>query len=62
MIDSIKNGNIQIADWISGALARYLEQKELGKECYAILQNNILENGAKELFKDYWINKNLNRK
>lgn len=54
MIDSMKDGNIQIADWISGALARYLEKKELGEECYAILQNNILKNGAKELFKDHW--------
>jgi len=62
MLDSIKNANIQIADWIAGALARYLEKRELGEECYAILQNNILENGARELFKNHWINKNLNHK
>ncbi len=62
MIDSKKDGNIQIVDWISGALARYLEKRELGEECHKILQNNILENGARELFKDHWINKNLNHK
>ena len=62
MIDSKKNGNIQMVDWVAGALARYLERKELGEECYTILKNNILENGGRELFQDYWANKNLNRK
>ncbi len=55
MIDSATNANIQIADWISGALARHLEQKELGQECYQILKNNILGEG-KELFKNDWEN------
>lgn len=55
MIDSTSNANIQIADWISGALARYFENKELGKECYQILKNNILGEG-KELFKNNWEN------
>lgn len=54
--DSTTSANIQIADWISGAIARYLEKKNLGEECYQILKNNILQDG-KELFKDYWENK-----
>lgn len=49
MIDSTANANIQIADWISGALAWYLEKKPLGEECYKIIQNNILS--TKEFFK-----------
>lgn len=48
-IDSTNNINIQIADWISGALARYLEQGKLGKEYFAILKGNIIGEG-KELF------------
>ena len=55
MIDSEQNVNIQISDWIVGALARYLEGKELGDECYQILRNNLLGSG-KELFKDIWDN------
>jgi len=57
MIDSKKNVNIQIADWIVGALGRYLENKNLGDECFQILKNNIISEG-KELFKDYWEEKN----
>ena len=60
MIDSAQNANIQIADWISGALAWFLENKRLGKECYQILKNNLLGTG-KELFKDYWENKFKNK-
>jgi hypothetical protein len=48
-VDSAVNVNIQIADWISGALARYLEKGKLGNEYYAILKENIIGNG-KELF------------
>ena len=48
-VDSAGNVNIQIADWISGALARYLEKGHLGAECFAILKENILGEG-KELF------------
>lgn len=51
MVDSTTNTNIQIADWISGALARYFEKKSLGTEYYQILKNNILGEG-KELFRD----------
>lgn len=49
MVDSTTNSNVQIADWIVGALAYYHEKKYLGEEFYAILKNNILE--GKELFK-----------
>lgn len=45
MIDSTSNANIQIADWISGAMARYLEKGRLGEECYKNLKNNFLDAG-----------------
>ncbi len=48
-VDSMTNINIQIADWISGAFARYLEKGHLGEECYTILKGNIIGIG-KELF------------
>lgn len=51
MLSSTTEANIQIADWITGALARYLEQKELGQEYYEILKNNLLRPEGKELFK-----------
>ncbi|MDD5098719.1 MAG: DUF3800 domain-containing protein [Candidatus Pacebacteria bacterium] len=51
MIDSIANKNIQIADWICGAIASCLENKKLGKEFYQIIVNNILGEG-RELFKN----------
>jgi len=53
MIDSISNVNIQIADWIVGALAWSLENRKLGAECGNILKNNII-GGGKELFKQSW--------
>lgn len=49
MIDSTANANIQIADWIAGALYRYLEKRPLGDEYYKILKNNLLDEG-KEFF------------
>ena len=54
-VDSSTNTNIQISDWISGALARSLEKGKFGQECYAILRGNILGEG-KELFGDKTIN------
>lgn len=53
MVDSASSTNIQIADWIVGALARGLENKELGKECKEFLRNNIIGYG-KELFPTSW--------
>lgn len=50
MIDSTSNGNMQIVDWISGALARYLEKGNLGEEYFKILKNNFTSEG-KEFFK-----------
>ncbi|MFH0739925.1 MAG: DUF3800 domain-containing protein [bacterium] len=61
MVSSAQNANIQIADWIAGALAWSLEGKPLGKDCCAILKNNILKEG-KELFQNYWDNKFLKQK
>ncbi len=49
MIDSGSNPNIQIADWIAGALSRYLENGHQGEEFYNILKNNIVKRG-RELF------------
>lgn len=63
MVDSTSSHNIQIADWITGALARYLENKNLGTLCFEMLKNNIIKEG-KELFGSYWDddeNKNPNR-
>lgn len=48
-VDSAHNVNIQISDWISGAIARYLENGRIGKECFQALRGNILDEG-KELF------------
>lgn len=51
MVDSSTSPNIQIADWIVGALAHYKEGKENGEEYRSILKDNILGEG-KELFKE----------
>lgn len=45
MIDSTSNANIQIADWISGALARYFEKGRNGDEYYKVFKNNFLGEG-----------------
>ena len=52
MQDSKQNPNIQIADWINGALAAYLEDKPNGQDYFNILKNNIID--SKELFENYW--------
>jgi len=48
-LDSTSSENIQIADWVAGALARWHEKGPLGDECRAILKENIIGEG-KELF------------
>lgn len=48
-VDSTTNVNIQIADWIAGALARYLEKGSIFEECFALLKGNMIGEG-KELF------------
>lgn len=55
VMDSTVSPQIQVADWICGALARYHEKKPLGDEFYKILKNNIVE--EKELFSEYWTKK-----
>ncbi len=60
MIDSTTDANIQIADWISGALARYHEKKDLSGECFDILRNNVIS--GDELFKEHWETKLRNKK
>lgn len=49
-LDSTANTNIQIADWICGALDRYYNRKKYGKECFEIFKNNLIGEGL-ELFK-----------
>lgn len=51
-MDSTTSPQIQVADWVCGALARYHEQKPLGDKFYNILKNNIIK--GKELFSEYW--------
>lgn len=51
MIDSMANANMQIADWIAGAIARYLEKRPLGETCHRILKNNVIGD-PKEFFTD----------
>ena len=52
-LDSITSINIQIADWICGALGRYYNDKKSGNEFFDILKNNLIGEGV-ELFKDSW--------
>lgn len=54
-MDSTTSSQIQVADWICGALARHHEQKPRGEEFYNILKNNIVKQS--ELFSDYWTKK-----
>lgn len=49
MVNSSSSCNIQIVDWISGAIAYYLEKKKNGDEFYKVLKNNFLDQG-KEFF------------
>lgn len=44
-LDSTTNVNIQIADWICGALDRYYNNKKFGKDFFASLKNNFLGEG-----------------
>ena len=43
MVDSTSSANIQIADWLTGAIGRRLEKKRLGEECSElILRGNTM--------------------
>ena len=48
MVDSTSSANIQITDWLTGAIGRRLEKKRLGEECSELIKNNIT--GIQELF------------
>lgn len=52
ILDSTSNQNIQIADWICGALYRYHTKGKNGQIFFDTLRNSILI--SEELFKDYW--------
>ncbi len=49
MIDSTANGNMQIVDWISGALRAYLEGLPCGNDYFSALSGSLLQDG-KEFF------------
>lgn len=51
-VDSTSTVNVQVADWICGALARYYEGKTMGEEFYGALKTNIVQ--EKELFSEKW--------
>lgn len=50
VVDSTTNENVQVADWVCGALARYYEKKSFGEEFYNALKGNIVQ--EKELFSE----------
>lgn len=54
-VDSATSPNIQIADWICGALFRYYNGLKSGERFFITLKNSII--ASEELFKDYWANK-----
>jgi hypothetical protein len=54
-VDSTTNANIQIADWICGALYRYHNKGRNGNQFFSCLSDGI--RNSQELFKDYWTNK-----
>ncbi|MDD5638642.1 MAG: DUF3800 domain-containing protein [Candidatus Pacebacteria bacterium] len=54
-VDSVTSYNIQIADWICGALFRYYNNRKNGENFFITLKNSIIV--SEELFKDYLVNK-----
>ncbi len=51
-VNSATNANIQIADWICGALFHYYHKQEHGERYFASLKNSII--ASQELFQDTW--------
>lgn len=51
-VDSTSSPQVQVADWICGALGRYYEGKKDGDKFFNFLKNNIIK--EKELFSEYW--------
>ncbi len=60
MVDSKKDYNIQIADWVAGAFYAYYSGKKNGQEYFDILKGNIIN--SRELFKNHWEDKLANKK
>lgn len=58
-LDSAASPNIQIADWVCGALFRYYNRGLNGDRYFSILKNNIIV--SKELFEDYWYHQVANK-
>lgn len=54
-INSAANENVQIADWVAGALSHYHNKKIHGPDFYRVLRKNILSSA--EMFKNHWIKK-----
>ena len=59
-VDSATQSNVQIADWVCGALFRFYNKKLDGKEYFKTLKNSII--GEKELFPKYWEERFKNKK
>lgn len=59
-IDSAASPNVQIADWICGALFRYYNKGKNHGRYFSILKNNIVN--SKELFENYWSELYKNKK
>lgn len=54
-VDSTSSVQVQVADWVCGALGRFYEGKPKGEAFYTLLKKNIIE--EKELFLNYWTKK-----
>lgn len=52
MVDSTLNANMQLVDWLAGALRNYYEGSPSGAEYFSILKNNLLAEGT-EFFKQF---------
>lgn len=59
-LDSSSHPNIQIADWICGALHRWHNKGENAKQYHTTLKNSII--ASQELFENYWGNFLKNKK
>jgi hypothetical protein len=60
LLDSTTSRGVQIADWLCGAISRYIENKRHGEKFYLVLKNNIIK--EEELFKTYWNNLHKTKK
>lgn len=60
VINSATNLNIQIADWVCGALFRYHNKRKNSKQYFSILKSSIIE--SKEMFEKYWEDPHKNKK